>query len=323
MFSAADFRGLYAIIPTPAKPGSDRWDASDTLDLEETERVVSKLIQDGSHGLMVTGTTGECATLTEAEFEAFVDCVMATVAARLPVFVGTSASGTHDVIKRTRFAQARGATGVLLGLPSWQPLMTDAAVEYYRSVAAACPEIAIVVYGNPRAFRFEFLPEFWQRIVADVPAVVATKYSRFERLEESLSLTRGKVCFLPNEAGMKRFTDVAPEQTTALWSTSASMGPEPSLALIGAVLDGDAARQAAVAADIAWAAQPLLPMTSDPELFSAYNIQLEKTRITEAGYCNAGPIRPPYHVWPEEFANASREAGRRWRELRPKYAVAR
>ena len=55
MLSPRDLRGVYAIIPTPAKAGADRWDAEDTVDLVETERVVDRLIADGVHGLMVLG----------------------------------------------------------------------------------------------------------------------------------------------------------------------------------------------------------------------------------------------------------------------------
>ena len=58
MLRPTDLRGVYAIIPTPAKDGADRWDAVDTVDLAETERVVNRLIGDGVSGLIVLGTAG-------------------------------------------------------------------------------------------------------------------------------------------------------------------------------------------------------------------------------------------------------------------------
>ena len=67
MLTAQDIRGLYAILPTPAKPGADRMDAEHTVDLEEAARVVDRTIRDGASGLIVLGTTGECATLSEAD----------------------------------------------------------------------------------------------------------------------------------------------------------------------------------------------------------------------------------------------------------------
>ena len=129
MLKPSDFRGVYAIIPTPAKDGADRWDAVDTVDLSETERVINRLIGDGVNGLIVLGTTGECATITGREYEAFADCVLATVKKRIPTFIGTTALGTHEVVHRARFAAQRGADGILLGLPMWQPLTVDMAVE--------------------------------------------------------------------------------------------------------------------------------------------------------------------------------------------------
>ena len=76
MLSAQDLRGLYAIPPTPAKPGADRWDATDTVDLDETVRLTEQLIRDGVSGFMVLGTTGECATLTREDYEAYVDALL-------------------------------------------------------------------------------------------------------------------------------------------------------------------------------------------------------------------------------------------------------
>jgi trans-o-hydroxybenzylidenepyruvate hydratase-aldolase len=270
MLTALDFHGLWAIIPTPSKPNADRADAVDTVDLDETARVVNALIDDGSDGLIVLGTTGECATLTRDEFEGFVETVLATVNKRIPTYVGTTALGTHEVVYRTRFAQERGADGILLGLPMWQPLTVEMAVEYYRSVSELFPTLGIQVYGNPRAFRFAFPPEFWAAVVKAAPTITSAKYSRPKALLESQAAAAGKVHFLPNDGGVMKFVDLAPETTTACWSTAASMGPEPALAL--------------------------------------------------AGYCKAGPLRPPYNVYPPEYHQAFADNAARWRELCERYA---
>src|SRR5262249_53499956 len=173
MLQPSDLRGVYAIIPTPAKDGADRWDAVDTVDLVETARVVDRLIRDGVHGLIVLGTTGECATVTGSEYEAFTACVLETVNKRVPTFIGTTALGTHEVIRRTRFAAERGADGILLGLPMWQPLTVDMAVAFYQSISEAFPALAVMVYGNGRAFRFTFPPEFWSRVIEVAPTLIA------------------------------------------------------------------------------------------------------------------------------------------------------
>jgi trans-o-hydroxybenzylidenepyruvate hydratase-aldolase len=322
MLAPADLRGVYAIIPTPAKAGADRWDAVDTVDLAETERVVNRLIADGVHGLMVLGTTGECATLTGQEYEAFVDCVLATVRRRIPTFIGTTALGTHEVVRRTRFAAERGADGILLGLPMWQPLTVDMAIEYYRGISEAFPRLALMVYGNGRAFRFSFPPEFWRRVIEVAPTLMAAKYSRPKALLDALAAANGRVHFLPHDGGVASFAELSPATTTACWSTAASMGPEPVLEQMRALLVNDAEALRRISTDLAWAREPIAEITGDPDLFATYNIQLEKIRIEAAGYCKAGPIRPPYNVMPERYAERARENARRWRQLCEKYSNA-
>jgi len=145
-------RGLYAIIPTPARAGAERWDATDTVDLDETARLVQRLIADGAGGLIALGTTGECATLTGTEYEAFADCVLRTNDGRVPAFIGATALGLHEVVRRLRFVRAGGATGTLLGLPMWQPCTLDMAIGYYAMVAEAFPDLEVMVYA-PSASR--------------------------------------------------------------------------------------------------------------------------------------------------------------------------
>lgn len=320
MLAHNDLVGLYSIIPTPATPNADRWDAVDTVDLAETERVLNALIADGVQGLIVLGTTGECATITPSEYQAFVDCVLSTVRKRVPTFVGTSALGTHEVIARTRFARERGADGVLTGLPQWQPCTTDMAVEFYKSLSTAFPDLSVMVYANTRAFRYAFGPEFWERVVTAAPTVMSAKFARPAALLAAQAAARGKVHFLPHESAMMAFYDLAPQTTKACWSTASSMGPEPALAIVRAILAGRIDEARAIAKDLAWAGETVDPIIEQPEVFASFNIQIEKLRIEAAGYCKTGPIRPPYHVVPEEYAKLARENGERWAQLRPKYA---
>jgi len=316
-------RGLYAIIPTPARPGAERWDATDTVDLDETARVVERLIADGAAGLIALGTTGECATLTATEYEAFVDCVLRTIDRRVPAFIGATALGLHEVIRRLRFVRAGGATGTLLGLPMWQPCTLEMAIGYYAMVAEAFPDLEVMVYANERAFRFPFDAAFWRALPGRAATARSAKYSRPATYLAAREASAGRVQFIPNEGAALAFERLAPGTVTACWATAASMGPAPAIALIEAILAGDLARSEAIDRDIAWANEPFKIVHSSPELFASYNIQMEKLRIDAAGYCHAGPIRPPYDVMPPEYATAAAECGRRWTDLCRKYAVIR
>jgi trans-o-hydroxybenzylidenepyruvate hydratase-aldolase len=313
-------RGVFAVLPTPAKPGADRWDAVDTVDLDETARVVGQLITDGVQGLIVLGTTGEVATITLAEFKAFTACVLETAAGRIPVFIGTTASGAHDIVERTRFAQERGAHGILIGPPSWQTMTTEMAVTFYRKLYETFPDLTVMVYGIGRVFRFDFSLEFWTQLVDVAPNVTSSLSSRVPSLAKHIAATRGRIAFLPDEARLFQFHQEAPEHVRACWSTASSMGPEPTLALMRALDADDIEGAAAIDARIAWATAPLRAISEKPELFASYNTQMEKIRIQTAGYCAAGPIRPPYDMIPDDLRAAAAEAGERWKSLRDEFA---
>ena len=128
---------------------------------------------------------------------------------------------------------------------------------------------------------------------------------------------------MPSDMVAAKFQAISPATTTSCWATAAGMGPEPARALIDAILAGDAGQTAYLDERIAWSNAPLAPMLGNPELFASYNTQMEKTRMAQAGYCDPGPIRPPYDVFPADYAEASREAGRRWRQLRDEFAGER
>jgi trans-o-hydroxybenzylidenepyruvate hydratase-aldolase len=322
MLGPTDLRGMYAIIATPARDGADRWDATNTVDLAETERLVNNLIRDGATGLIALGTTGECATLIREDYEAFVDCLLSTVNGRIPTFIGATALGMHEVVRRLRFIREHGADGTLLGMPMWQPMTVDMAAEYYAEVSRAFPELAVMVYANSRAFRFDYTPEFWAKTVAIAPTVMSAKFSNPGTLLDCLKASNGRVHFLPNEGAVLRFAELSPDTTTACWATAASMGPQPAIALMDAILARDMERARAVDQDLRYASEPVEGIIRNAELFASYNIQVEKIRINEAGYSKAGPIRPPYQLVPDDIAEASRACGRRWAEICKKYAPA-
>ncbi|MFN4281577.1 MAG: dihydrodipicolinate synthase family protein [Alphaproteobacteria bacterium] len=315
MISAQDMHGMYAIIATPARENVDRLDATDTIDFAESERLINNLIRDGATGLIVLGTTGECATLSTPDYESFVDCVLDTVSRRVPTFVGATAMGGHEVARRLRFIQDRGATGSLLGLPMWQPLTTKAAIDYYAAVSDVFPELAIMAYANARAFRYGFPLEFWSEVAKAAPTVTSAKYSRAAGLGELIAATKGRIHFMPNEMVVHEFYKISPKTTTACWATASGMNPLPAVALMRAIAANNAQAIDTLAAAIAWANEPIMPMVENPELFAQYNIQVEKTRINAAGYSKCGPIRPPYQDFPEEHAGPARECGKRWASI--------
>ena len=291
------------------------------MDVDETARLVEQLVADGAGGIIALGTTGECPTLSSREYATVVQCIVEAVARRVPVYIGATALGLHDVMDRLQVLSDAGVDGTLLGLPMWQPLTEPMAVEYYATVAAAFPELNVMVYANERAFRFPFrtATTFWRALVDRAPTVTSAKFSRPDTVATLREATSGRINFLPSDMVAHEVAALGAGATTALWATAASMGPWPCKALINAIAVGDDVAMHRVAADIAWSYEPIGAILADQNVFASYNIQIEKVRIDAAGYCKAGPVRPPYDSMPDEFVTAAIQCGERWRELCERY----
>lgn len=318
--TAEDVNGVWAIIPTPAKAGADHWSATDTVDVDETARVVENLIAGGVDAILTMGTLGEVATLTWPEKQAFMSALVETARGRVPVFVGTSAPNTRDCVEQTRWASDLGADGTMIGPPMWCAPSLPTVVQFYKDVAEGCPEMAICIYANPEAFKFSFPLPFWA-MVSQIPQVITAKLPPTPQLTAHKTLSGGRIRFLPIDNEYYAAARIDPDFFTAFWSSSASCGPEVSYALRDRVaqakIDGDwkAAKRLTDAMDAAIA--PIFPPGGFKEL-STYNIALEKERMNVAGWINAGPTRAPYSIAPEPYLEGARKSGRNWAELNKK-----
>lgn len=317
-----DIHGAWVIIPTPALKRASDWRESNTVDLAETSRVVENLIAAGVNGIMSLGTFGECATLTWDEKVEFMKTVVDTVRGRVPYFCGTTSLNTRETVRQTRAARDIGVDGTMLGVPMWCECDTPTAVQFYRDVADGCPELAICVYANPEAFKFEFPRPFWKQ-VAEIPQVVSAKYLGIAQVVADLRLTQGRIRFLPTDGNYYAMARIDPDQCTAFWSSGAVCGPEPAIRLrdviVAAKKSGSWDEAKRVATEISATLATLFPHGSFAE-FSKYNVGLEKARITAAGWMTPGPCRPPYHLVPDRFRAGAEQSGRAWAQLAARYA---
>lgn len=314
----SDVRGLFAIMPTPAVEGADDPAMEYTLDRAETERAVNALVADGVDAVMGTGTFGEGATLTWEELRDFSETVVAAAAGRVPVFLGATTLNTRDTIRRARVLRDIGVDGLMLGRPMWSQCDDENVVAFYRAVADAVPELALMVYDNPEAFKGKISPSAYAKL-AEIPQVVAAKYPVFgPAFKDDLEAVSGRMRLLPVDRDWVNACELAPGEVTACWSGAASCGPLPHVELARRVLAGDIDGSKAIAAELGAASEGFFPEGSFA-LFSRYNVQLEKIRINAAGYINAGPCRPPYVHCPEPYAEGARGSGRRLAELHAAY----
>ncbi|WP_298323281.1 dihydrodipicolinate synthase family protein [Haloactinopolyspora sp.] len=295
-----DMRGVMAYPPTPALPGADRVDATDTVDLAETERMIRTLIADGVDAIALNGTLGECATLTLEEWKAFAACAAETAEAASPgfrLFIGTTTLNTRDTVARMRFLADLGVTGTLLGRPMWGEMTGPVMERFYRDVTEAVPEQAIVVYDNTAAFR-GIIPRSVYRTLIDLPQVVAVKYAGGAsvgfRYHNDMAHTQTSFPLMPIETDWLPAWQMYGEELVGMaWSSTTACGPAPVLALRDALRDGRMDDATWLTERLRWAHEPFL-VGQDFMEFAKYNVPLEKIRVNEAGYIHVGKSRPPY-----------------------------
>src|SRR5882762_7678801 len=143
LLTVGDIHGAWAIMPTPGKPDASDWRAEDTVDLDETARIVEALIAAGIDGILSLGTFGECSTLTWDEKRAFMAAVVETARGRVPYFGGTTSLNTRETVRQTRAAFDFGVDGTMLGPPMWCYPDLATTIQFYKDVAASCPDMAI------------------------------------------------------------------------------------------------------------------------------------------------------------------------------------
>ena len=317
LMTAQDVKGAWAIMPTPAKPGAEDWRAVDTVDLDEAARVADELVRAGIDGILTLGTLGECATLTLAEKQAYVGVLVETVAGRIPLYCGTTTLNTRDTVEHTRYAQDAGADGTMLGIPMWCEPSTDVAVQFYTDVAEAVPDMNICVYANPEAFKYDFPRPFWAR-VSEIRQVVTAKYIGVAHLLQDLAVSKQRIKLMPLDFEYYGAARMEPDFMDAFWTSGAVCGPAVATHLRDIVgqarASGNWAQAKAFQGRLGPTAAPLFPNGSFAE-FSKYNIGLEKERMNAAGWMNAGPTRPPYHIVPEAYLEGARQSGRMWAEI--------
>jgi trans-o-hydroxybenzylidenepyruvate hydratase-aldolase len=319
--TAADIRGAWAIIPTPATDDASDWRASDTVDVEETARAVDALIEAGVDGILSLGTLGEAATLTWDEKRAFIAAMVEAAAGRVPVFAGTSSLSTRETVRQTREARDLGVDGTMIGPPMWNKPDTAMAAQFFRDVAEAAPELAICVYANPGVFKFDFPPAFWAR-VADIPQVVAAKTASAATYLRDLKASGGKIRLMPIDADFYSAARIDPDTAVAFWSSGASCGPAPAIALRERVAEakrtGDWTLARKLNDQIGAAVLPTIAY-GDMDTFQIHNTALEKGRMNAAGFLRAGPHRPPHHLVPDRIAELGRLGGAAWAALQQEY----
>ena len=308
------------MVPTPCKEGGEHWSNTDSVDHDETARMVEAMIQAGIGGIAACGTTGEGPALLWEEKRGFVDTILQVNGHRVPVFAGATALGTKEVVRQMRAFKDMGADGAFLGLPLWQTPTLENSVRYFADLGEALPDMPIMVYANAWVFKSTFPTEFWEGVARKAPTVVTCKITySMEHLVDDVRVAGHQVAFLPRDGAAYEAYQKIGGHITGVWSTAAGAGPEPVVALAEAIQRGDEQRIAEIARDIS-ALRAMFPGQEDQ--FFKYNAQVVKALVNASGYAKVGLPRAPYYDLPEEWRNLAERCGKGWAEFRKQFIKA-
>ena len=127
-------------------------------DFAAWSRLVGQQLEAGTAGLVVAGSTGEAAALTDGEYTALLRAAVEQVAGRVPVLAGTGQSNTAKTIAQTRLARDGGADVALVVTPPYVRPTPDGLVAHYRAVAEQ-GGLPVVLYNVPGRTGCDMSPE--------------------------------------------------------------------------------------------------------------------------------------------------------------------
>ncbi|WP_413324146.1 4-hydroxy-tetrahydrodipicolinate synthase [Synechococcus sp. MIT S9503] len=140
--SPTPFGRLVTAMVTP-------FDEQGAVDLALAGRLARHLVDEGSEGLVVCGTTGESPTLSWSEQLKMLEAVRQAVGPGVHVLAGTGSNCTREAVEATREAAAAGADGALVVVPYYNKPPQDGMEAHFRAIAQAAPELPLMLYNIP------------------------------------------------------------------------------------------------------------------------------------------------------------------------------
>ncbi|MFG3321986.1 4-hydroxy-tetrahydrodipicolinate synthase [Streptomyces sp. NPDC048171] len=166
---------------------------SGALDLDGAQRLADRLVAAGCDGLVLSGTTGESPTTTDAEKSALVTAVREAVGSRAALVAGVGTADTRHTVELALAAEKAGADGLLVVAPYYSRPPQDALEAHFREIADACG-LPLALYDIPGRTGTRIEPDTLVRL-ADHPRVVAVKDCSYDLLGTQKVLSRTPLAY--------------------------------------------------------------------------------------------------------------------------------
>lgn len=188
------FKGTATAIITPF--------TEDGVDLIALEAILDDQLKNGVDAVVVLGTTGEPATMTQDEKKAVISLAVKKLKGVIPVIVGTGANSTAAAIESSKLAQDLGADALLIVTPYYNKCAQEGIIAHYKAIAEKT-SLPIICYNVPGRTGVNLLPQTFAKL-AEIENVVAIKEAsgNMEQIEECLRLCKGKADVYSGDDGI-------------------------------------------------------------------------------------------------------------------------
>lgn len=158
-------RGSLVALVTPFKNGQ--------VDVNTLKKLVEWHIEQGTHGLVPVGTTGESPTLTHEEHEMVVTETVKAAAGRVPVVAGAGSNNTAESLRHMKHAKAVGADAALVVTPYYNKPTQEGLYAHFATLHDAV-ELPIVIYNIPPRSVVDMSPKTMGEL-AKLPRIIGVK----------------------------------------------------------------------------------------------------------------------------------------------------
>jgi len=266
------------------------------VDTNKLDDLIEFHINEGTHGIVAVGTTGESSTLTTEEHADVIRQVVRTVNGRVPVIAGTGANSTHEAIHLTRSAKEAGADACLLVTPYYNKPTQEGLFLHFKAIADAV-DIPQILYNVPGRTVCDMLNETVVRLSA-IKNIVGVK-------DATGDLERGEALIKMLPEGFAVYSGDDPTAVDLILlggkgniSVTANIAPKAIAQAVESALAGDAGKARAIDETVS-----LL----HKNLFVESNPIPVKWACSQLGLCKEG-IRLPLTPLSEKYHGAVRQA---------------
>lgn len=164
-----------------------------SVDLKKYADHIDELIQKGADAIIVNGTTGESATLSDEEQYNIICCAKDVINRRVPLIAGAGSNNTHHAAKLALNARNAGADAVLSVTPYYNKANENGIIDHYSFITKYC-QLPTIVYNVPSRTGLNIKPETYAKL-AENPFICAVKEAsgNLAQTEKTFSLCGDKI----------------------------------------------------------------------------------------------------------------------------------